>query len=136
MVERTIEFDNFLSVEARRAWDAYWAASPHSAPRQNACYGDVEGAQNHRVVYVTGKKDGEVAFIGLYGLSPLFSRNIYSEAVCLRGPVFDDIAFGKWCLAEVLAFFSKGKNWPSSHWPKMDFSRGGRSGVDAFRPRL
>jgi len=107
MVERTIEFDNFLSVEARKAWDAYWAASPHSAPRQNACYGDVEGAQNHRVVYVTGKKDGEVAFIGLYGLSPLFSRNIYSEAVCLRGPVFDDIAFGKWCLAEVLAFFSK-----------------------------
>ena len=65
------------------------------------------GAQNHRVVYVTGKRDGEVAFIGLYGRSPLFSRNIYSEAVCLRGPVFDDIAFGKWCLAEVLAFFSK-----------------------------
>ena len=43
MVERTIEFDNFLSVEARRAWDAYWGAFSHSAPRQNACYGDVEG---------------------------------------------------------------------------------------------
>ena len=81
---------------------------PFCASSKCVLYGDVEGdGSPHCVVYVTGKKDGEVAFIGLYGLSPLFSRNIYSEAVCLRGPVFDDIAFGKWCLAEVLAFFSK-----------------------------
>ena len=82
MVERTIEFDNFLSVEARKEWDAYWAASPHSAPRQNAAYGDVESSQNHRVVYVTGKKNGELAFIGLYGLSPfLFTKYIFGGSV-------------------------------------------------------
>ena len=106
MVERTIQFDDCLGVEARKEWDVYWAASAHSAPRQNASYGDVESSQNRRPVYVTGRKNGELAFIGLYGLTPFLWRNTYSEAVCLRGPVFDDIEFGKWCLAEVLKFFS------------------------------
>lgn len=106
MVERTIQFDDCLGVEARKEWDVYWAASAHSAPRQNASYGDVESSNNRRAVYVTGRKNGELAFLGLYGLTPFLWRNTYSEAVCLRGPVFDDIEFGKWCLAEVLKFFS------------------------------
>jgi hypothetical protein len=102
----TIQFENFLDTEQRVAWDNYWAISNHSAPRQNACYGEVERVDNRRIVYVIGKIDEKVAFIGLFAFVPFISRNIFSQVVCLRGPVFDDISFGEWCLRETLRYFS------------------------------
>jgi hypothetical protein len=107
MAEDTIDFQDSLDPATNASWNSYWATSNHSAPRQNAQYGEVERLQGHRAIYAIGRKSGRVAFIALYGLIPFLSENIYSEAVCLRGPVFDDSLFGQWCLVESLKHFSR-----------------------------
>lgn len=142
MSRRTIQFENWLYAEARAEWDAYWASSNHSAPRQNACYGEVELSEKHRAVYVIGRIDGKVAFIGLFGLIPFISPNAFSEAVCARGPVFDDVSFGEWCLGEILRYFSRqrvghvriGPNWAFPEAKKTEAMLFGL-GFKIFAPR-
>lgn len=106
MNDCSIRFDEFLNDEMREQWNAFWSSSEHSFPRQHFLYGEVERSKRRTPIYVSGMKDGQVCFVGLFSVHPLWRHKCSFEAVCLRGPVYDDAAFGEWCLSETVQYFS------------------------------
>jgi hypothetical protein len=119
MVDYQISFDRELDPTGRQEWQSFWEQSVHSYPTQHYVYGEVERAKNRVPFYVQGKVDGRLAFIGIFSIQPLFGMKYSFEAICWRGPVFDDGVFGEWCLQEVYRHFSRlgvgsiriGPNW-------------------------
>jgi lipid II:glycine glycyltransferase (peptidoglycan interpeptide bridge formation enzyme) len=100
-----VHFDTELSPERRAQWDEFVATSPHTATRQNSVYYDLEIKNYDKVYYVWAVKNNAIAFAGIFCLERFITKGIYSEAICWRGPVFDDPDFAVKCLLEVRDFF-------------------------------
>lgn len=104
MVEqKQLLFLDNLNEETRRKWLGYWSLHHHAAWRQHPGYGEVAKACGETPVFVVGLANEEIKLAGLFSLRRLgFGA---TEAVCLRGPVFDDVSFANWCLPQIHDFF-------------------------------
>jgi hypothetical protein len=94
-----------LDEQQRRQWIDFWLASTHAHPRQHPGAADVQRALGREVVYVIGTEHRRIVCAGAFAIHrsapPLRSP---LEAVCLRGPVFDDPEIGRQCLEVVLGY--------------------------------
>jgi hypothetical protein len=119
MSQYRLFIDQSLSEQDKQEWANYWEESLHSFPTQHYCRFPVEQATGRTPFYIRGKMDGRLAFIGIFSIMPLLGMKYSFEAICWRGPVFDDVVFGEWCLQEVYRYFSHygvgsirvGPNW-------------------------
>lgn len=120
MVENQISFDREMNQRDREEWQSFWEYCKYSYPTQHYSYFPVEQAKGRIPFYVRGRMDGRLAFLGIFSIRPMIGVKYSFEVICWRGPVFDDIVFGEWCLQEVYRYFSHlgvgsiriGPNWP------------------------
>jgi hypothetical protein len=125
-----ISFEFSLKDETKKEWEDFWSVSEHSYPHQHHVYGEIEKAKKRIPIYVLGRIGGKLSFIGLFSIRPLWGKYYSDEAVCLRGPVFDDLDFGQWCLQNIIQYFNKlgvgsvrvGPNWTFPEAEKMEYS--------------
>jgi hypothetical protein len=69
-------------------------------------YAEIERAKNRIPLFAIGKKNGKIVAIGIFSIRPLLFANMCSaEAICLRGPAFDDIGYGREYLLQVIKYF-------------------------------
>lgn len=83
-------------------WDRFWRQSEHTHPRNHLLFGEIERARGQTAVYATGEIDGRLVCAGIFSTRPLLGGNRGSlEAVCQRGPIFDDISYARDFLSQV-----------------------------------
>ena len=65
-------------------------------------FAEIEKGKGRDPLYVAGHLDGKLCFAGIFSLRPLvFGRWFSLEAVCLRGPVFDNVEAARECLRKL-----------------------------------
>ncbi len=95
-----------LTDSERIRWERFWHNSPHTHPKNHLLFAEVERATGHTPVYATGKNDGEIVCAGVFSLRPMLAGGKYSlEALCQRGPIFDDIDCAEVFLSELVKRF-------------------------------
>lgn len=110
MVEgRRLLFFDDLDDKHRRMWLEYWANHAHAAWRQHPKCGEVAKASGEQPIYVIGLDEGKIKLAGVFGVRPFFFGLCALEAVCLRGPIFEDVSFANWCLPQIQNYFQKRK---------------------------
>ncbi len=95
-----------LDQGQKAQWEQFWYKCQHSHPRQHFLFGEVERAKGRIPVYAFGEINGSIVCIGVFSIRPLFFGNKFSlEAICLRGPAFDDVTQGREFLLQVISRF-------------------------------
>lgn len=101
-------------------WNDFWQHCHHSHARQNYLFGEIERAKGRTPVYIYGEVSGSIVCAGIFSLRPLFKAKYFSfEAICTRGPAFDDVAHGEFYMRETVSWFSSlrvGKVRISPYW--------------------
>ena len=101
-----VDFFFDLNSEQKLEWSEFWQDCGHSHPRQHILFADIEKAQGKMAVYAAGRVDGRIKCIGVFSIKPTFFERKFSlEAVCLRGPAFDNIEYAKEFLAQSMNYF-------------------------------
>ena len=87
----------------RRSWERYWSESGHAHPRQHPALAQVERARGREPWFAFATLRGEIVAAAVLSLRPLLPGGRCSpEAVCLRGPAFDDLDVGRAFLGELV----------------------------------
>lgn len=87
-------------------WTEFWARCTHTHVQQHLLFAEVERAKGRIPIFVSGEVDGKIICMGVFSIRPLFWGNKYSlEAVCLRGPAFDNIAYGREFILQIIKRF-------------------------------
>lgn len=95
-----------LDEELKKRWYDFWIKCEHAHPQQHWLYGEIERSKGRIPVYVYGETNGELKCIGIFSIRPLLSGNKYSlQALCYRGPAFDDISILNEFLIDVKEYF-------------------------------
>ncbi len=85
-----------LGAGERDAWERFWTTSRHSHPRQHHAFAEVEAAKGRRPLFARAEEGGRPVAIALFSVRPVLpGGRLSAEAVCVRGPVFDDPAAGR-----------------------------------------
>lgn len=88
-------------------WNDFWHRCRHAHPRQQFLFGKIERAKGLTPVYVYGEAGGSIVCAGIFCVHPLFAgKHLSLEAVCLRGPAFDDISYGEYYIREAISWFT------------------------------
>jgi hypothetical protein len=96
-----------LDDENRLKWLQYWSSHNHAAWRQHPACGELAKSCGETPIFVIGLVNNEVGLVGVFSMHSLGFGLI--EAVCLRGPVFEDVSFANWCLPQIHDFFRQRK---------------------------
>lgn len=92
-----------LSETQQINWLSFWNNCKHAHPRQHLLCAEIEKAKDRIPLFAFGEENGKIAAIGVFSIRPLFKGNKFSfEAVCLRGPAFDNSDHGKQFLLQVI----------------------------------
>lgn len=94
-----------LDDEIRHKWLEFWSSNRTSSWRQHPAFGDVARSCNEIPLYAIGFDRGEIKFAGIFCLTPILGDRCSLEAVCLRGPIFDDISYAKLWLPQLRSAF-------------------------------
>lgn len=103
--ERRLLFLDDLDDENRYKWLEYWSSHNHAAWRQHPACGEVARACGERPIYVIGFVNDDIQLVGVFNLRSIVSGLGTIDAVCLRGPVFEDLSFANWCLPRIHEYF-------------------------------
>ena len=97
---------HFCEESSKAEWKRFWNQCRHSHPRQHFLFGEIERAKGRIPIYAFGEIDGSIVCLGIFSIRPLFFGNRFSlEAVCLRGPAFDDVTHGREFLLQIISQF-------------------------------
>jgi lipid II:glycine glycyltransferase (peptidoglycan interpeptide bridge formation enzyme) len=102
---RKIFFLETLDPDIESRWLDYWSLHIHASWRQHPAFGHAAAAIGARNTYAVGFLDEKIALVGVFSYKPICRRFGATEAVCLRGPVFDDVSFAQWCLLQINNYF-------------------------------
>ena len=103
-----MRFDHSLTEGQKRQWSDYWQQCRHGHPRQHYLFGEVERANGRVPIYVTGECAGNLVLIGVFSVRSLFfGRGGSFEAVCLRGPAFDEVACVVPAFRQIVDYFHR-----------------------------
>ncbi|MCC6360766.1 MAG: GNAT family N-acetyltransferase [Phycisphaerales bacterium] len=88
MAALTLQVRFELAGEERSRWIRFWEEASRSHPRQHPEFAAVVPTPQHRTLFVSATRDGELAFVGQFTLrpSPLLGGGSL-EALCRRGPL-------------------------------------------------
>lgn len=87
-----IECRRVLDEDTANDWIAFLNAAARQHPRQSLRYAQVERAIGNEVLYVMGKRDGEIRAIAMISLRDRWPGKIgYTNAAALSGPVCDSL---------------------------------------------
>lgn len=100
-----VEFLEKLNPEQQKKWTAFWNSCKHSHPEQHLLYGEVVRAQGRKPVFVFGEHNGIIDCIGIFSICPLACHRFSSEAICLRGPAFDEPSLLYEYLPQIISYF-------------------------------
>lgn len=101
-----INFAYELDQIQQQQWECYWNKCQHSHPRQHYLFGEIERAKKRIPIFASAKVGGKLVCIALFSIHPLFFAKRFSfEAVCLRGPAFNDLKYLEDFLIEVIRKF-------------------------------
>jgi hypothetical protein len=101
-----IYLNSSLTPEQSKEWIEFWNRSSHSHPRQHPFFAEAERAKGNRVIFVRVVHDRNLVLAGIFSVQSSFlGHYLSSEAVCLSGPVFDDIVFAREALPKILVYF-------------------------------
>lgn len=105
-MKTTFHFE--LDQALRLDWDRFWQNCEHTHPRQHSLFGQIERAQGRTPIYAIGRTNGSIKCAGLFSIRPLFSGKRFSpQALCLRGPAFDNINHCEQFLLQTESHFKK-----------------------------
>jgi peptidoglycan pentaglycine glycine transferase (the first glycine) len=97
-----------LDENQQSRWDEFWSKANHSHPRQHHIYDQVEKHIGKVAVYTWAEVDGDIVCLAVFGLSrPCMGKMFRRNAICLRGPVFDEIEYGLEFMGEICKKFRK-----------------------------
>jgi len=86
-----VEFHHSLTPDQEAEWTRFWATCQHSHPRQHVVFGQVERAKGRTPIFVMARQGASLVLVGLFSIRPHWWLGGASlEAVCQRGPIFDD----------------------------------------------
>ena len=103
-----VHFQYQLDQKQKTEWIEFLQNSKHSFAQQHYIYGEIERAKGRIPVYVYGENGGKLICTGVFSIRLLFFGKYFSlEAVCHRGPVFDDTAYIEDFLLQVISYFKK-----------------------------
>jgi len=95
-----------LDQAQKDQWEQFWYKCRHAHPRQHFLFGQVERAKGRIPVYAMGEINGSIVCLGIFSIKPLLSgKKLSLEAICLRGPSFDDITYGREFLLQIISRF-------------------------------
>jgi hypothetical protein len=101
-----VYFQYHLSKDQQLEWLHFWKNCEHAHPRQHLMLAEIERAKERIPLFTFGEKNGKIVTIGVFSIRPLLLGNKFSfEAVCLRGPSFDNIENGRDFLLQIISFF-------------------------------
>jgi peptidoglycan pentaglycine glycine transferase (the first glycine) len=119
-----VEMSDGLDDVRRAEWAAFGRRARHAHPRQHADMGEIERAKGARPLFATARTDDGVAGVALVSVRPLLPGGFLSaEAVCVRGPTFDDPAVGRALLATIVEHLARrhvGRLRVAPHWTYPD----------------
>ena len=96
-----VNLNHSLDQSQQIEWDRFWGQCEHTHPRNHLLFGRIERARGRTPVYATGEVDGRLVCAGIFSTRPLLGGNRGSlEAVCQRGPIFDDVGYARDFLLE------------------------------------
>jgi len=103
-----MRFDHSLTEAQKRRWSDYWQKCRHGYPRQHHLFGEVERAKGRVPIYVSGECNANLVLVGVFSIRPLvFGHRGSFEAVCLRGPAFDEVACAASAFRQIIDYFSR-----------------------------
>lgn len=103
-----ISFQTSLAPDDKARWVQYWLQSRHAHPEQHPRYAAIEHAMGRRPLYVIGEEAGHIRALALLSLKPWMRDWHYSmEAICRRGPVFDEPWAGRELLLGIVQRLSQ-----------------------------
>lgn len=101
-----VNFEFDLDNANKAKWEKFWHSCSHSHLRQHILAAEIERQKGRIPVYAAGFEDGRLVSIGIFTIRPLLFANKFSfEAVCLRGPAFDEAEHGKEFLLQLISQF-------------------------------
>jgi len=116
-----VEFHHSLTPDQEAEWTRFWATCQHSHPRQHVVFGQVERAKGRTPIFVMVREGASLVLVGLFSIRPHWWLGGASlEAVCQRGPLFDDPGILEAVLPSVLAYCERshvGRLWVSPRVP-------------------
>ena len=105
-----LEFLSTISIQQKSEWDEFWGSCDHAHFRQNYRLADIEKAKKLIPLFVIGKSYNKIVCAGIFGRKPLFSGSrILLEAICLRGPAFDELHHAEEYLFKIIKYFKENK---------------------------
>lgn len=103
-----ITFTYSLTSQQRQLWIEFWAQSPHSHPRQHPDFAGVIIGKGEIPLFVMAIEDHRPVMVGLFSLRPwLWGKRGSIEAVCLSGPVFDEVRYAEEAMPKIIVFFRR-----------------------------
>lgn len=101
-----VEFHPSLTPDQQVEWTRFWAACQHSHPRQHVLFGQVERAKGRTPIFVMARENGTLVLVGLFSVQPRsWLGGASLDAICQRGPLFDDPAHLRDALPSMVAYF-------------------------------
>ena len=107
-VNKKMLFLDALDPDTERQWLDYWRVHKQASWRQHPACGRLAAALGERVSYAVGILNDKIALIGAFSYRPIWTLGA-TEAICLRGPTFDDVSFARWCLPQISSHFRSRK---------------------------
>ena len=97
-----------LEAIVRAEWVEFWRNCRHTHPRQHPAFAEIEKVQGRIPIYAVGREGADMVCAGIFSINPLLFGNKFSlQAMCLRGPAFDDVGAGREFLLQTAAYFRK-----------------------------
>ena len=101
-----VKYYTYLNSELEKRWTGYWNKCMHAHPRQHVHFSTIQKEMGKQPVYVIGEDIGEICCVGMFQITQsALGLRYASEAVCQRGPAFDDVSKAKEYLKEVTEYF-------------------------------
>lgn len=101
-----INFAYELRDREKEKWTQFWLRCKHTHHRQHLAFSEIEKAKGRIPIFASGEFGGQLVCIGVFSIRPLwFDRKFSFEAICLRGPAFDDYTYAREFLIEILRRF-------------------------------
>lgn len=89
----SVECRFVLERPEQEEWHAFWQRAVHSHAEQHLLFAEVERARDRIPVYVSARVAGRLVCTGLLSIRPWCAgQRLSLEAVCMHGPVCDDLA--------------------------------------------
>ena len=94
-----------LDQQQQQQWDRFWSQSRHTHPNNHLLFAEIERAKGMTPVYASGKVDDRIVCAGIFSMRPLLSGRYSLEAICQRGPIFDDVDYAREFLLKIIDRF-------------------------------